>query len=676
MTPRRSTCSRRLPGETRAALLVASALSQPTLELVDGEALAPAEAGGVIRVDEKGRIEFSHPLLASAVYDAAPAVRRRQVHASLAELVPDPEERARHLALAADEPDERVAVALVDAARAARARGAPDAAIELLELACLRTPAEPRGTRERRELELGTCLAEAGDPKRAASILRPLVDGAGEAAVRLRAGAALMVLIESSQGGPAATAFGEQLLAGIGNDALLEVQGHTLMSRTCDHDVARTMLHARAARELLPHTAPSPELEAWVLIAVAEAEFYAGKGIAHEELARADLLEQSLESSPPPPGERLLPHLYPGLRASARQLSILWLYSDELDRAREAFVREYGLAVEHGDDSQVAKTLCRLATVELRSGRWDLAAGHVTELLGIVDRIGDAGTTCWSLSVKTQLDAALGRVEEGRQSGLEALALSEEIGAVWQTAQSSAALGFLELTAGELAEAKRHLDRVEEIEVEIGLADPGIFRHHADRVETLLALGELEAAEAALERLERMGAETSRPLALATGARCRGLLLAGQGDLAGASVALERALAEHERLPIPFERARTLLVQGQILRRRKQRMAARAALGHALDLFQTLGAPFWAERARAEVERTHVREAPDELSPTEERVAALAASGLTNRQIAERLFLSPKTVEANLARAYRKLGIRSRAELGARMAGRQPAADT
>jgi DNA-binding NarL/FixJ family response regulator len=131
---------------------------------------------------------------------------------------------------------------------------------------------------------------------------------------------------------------------------------------------------------------------------------------------------------------------------------------------------------------------------------------------------------------------------------------------------------------------------------------------------------------------------------------------------------MQQAVHEHRRLEMPFELARTLLCIGRVERRRKLRKSARAALGQALEIFEQVGTPLWAARAQAELDRTHLREAPSELSPSELRVAELAGSGLTNRQIATQLFVSPKTVEANLARVYGKLGIRSRAELGARMA--------
>src|SRR5581483_8408852 len=167
-----------------------------------------------------------------------------------------------------------------------------------------------------------------------------------------------------------------------------------------------------------------------------------------------------------------------------------------------------------------------------------------------------------------------------------------------------------------------------------------------------------------------------RPWIQAVRCRSRALLLSARGDLDGAMAAMIEALEHHERLQMPFERARTLLELGRLLRRRKERREARAILEEALEAFERLGAPLWAELARAELARVPVRRAPSDLSPTEETIASLAATGLTNRAIAERIYLSPKTIEGNLARVYRKLGIRSRAELGRAMAERERAAET
>lgn len=152
---------------------------------------------------------------------------------------------------------------------------------------------------------------------------------------------------------------------------------------------------------------------------------------------------------------------------------------------------------------------------------------------------------------------------------------------------------------------------------------------------------------------------------MASGGRCRSLLLAARGDTGSATEAAERALVAHQQLPMPFEQARTQLVLGKLLRRQRQRESAAVAVRQSLEVFIRLGTPLWAERAREELTRTEMGAAgAAALTASEQRVAELAATGKTNRDVAAALFISPKTVEANLARVYRKLGIRSRAELG------------
>ena len=140
-------------------------------------------------------------------------------------------------------------------------------------------------------------------------------------------------------------------------------------------------------------------------------------------------------------------------------------------------------------------------------------------------------------------------------------------------------------------------------------------------------------------------------------------MLAARGELDEAAEALGRALAEHERCPMPFERARTLLVQGRLQRRLKRKRQARLSLDEARELFASAGAETWLARVDDELGRVAVRRAPEELSATELRIARLAADGLSNQAIAEQVFVSVKTVESNLKRAYRKLGISSRAQL-------------
>ena len=160
-----------------------------------------------------------------------------------------------------------------------------------------------------------------------------------------------------------------------------------------------------------------------------------------------------------------------------------------------------------------------------------------------------------------------------------------------------------------------------------------------------------------------------RPWILAVSARCRGLLNAAKGDLDAALADYLRACAAHESLDMPAEQARTLLALGRLRRRRNERQLAQQCLAQAAAVAESAGAAGWAAVARGELRRAAGRRGgPGQLTPTEREIAGLAAAGLRNHEIAARLFLSAKTVEANLSRVYRKLGIRSRAELAQRLA--------
>jgi len=258
-------------------------------------------------------------------------------------------------------------------------------------------------------------------------------------------------------------------------------------------------------------------------------------------------------------------------------------------------------------------------------------------------------------------DAVLGRLEDNPDATTERLARD--------------VLGITAFAVGEYEEADRQLSRADDIDASLHVREPAAERFQADHAEAVIALGDLDRAERLVERLEARAERIPRPWICAVTARCRGLLLAARGDLDGALASVQDALDRQANLDMPVERARTLLVLGQVLRRRKQRRAARAVFEEALGVFEDVGASLWVARARTELARVPVRRASAQLTPTEERIAVLAAAGLTNRVVAEQIFVSPKTVEANLARVYRKLGIRSRAELGRAMAEREHVAE-
>jgi DNA-binding CsgD family transcriptional regulator len=180
---------------------------------------------------------------------------------------------------------------------------------------------------------------------------------------------------------------------------------------------------------------------------------------------------------------------------------------------------------------------------------------------------------------------------------------------------------------------------------------------------------DVEGAREVQAWLEKRGRALGRAWSIATAMRCRGLIAAAEGRLDEALADVEAALVAHDAVPQPFDRARTLLALGTTQRRAKRRVDARTSLKAALVVFEELGATLWVQRARAEIARLGGRRASDrdELTETERRIAELAATGRSNREIAGEQFLSERTVEANLTRIYRKLGVRSRTELARRL---------
>jgi DNA-binding CsgD family transcriptional regulator len=265
-------------------------------------------------------------------------------------------------------------------------------------------------------------------------------------------------------------------------------------------------------------------------------------------------------------------------------------------------------------------------------------------------------------ALKGDVDAARADAEEGLRQSVR----NED---TLDASCNRAVLGFLEFSLSNPTAAIRRLEPVLAFLDEMGSPEPGIIPCVPDAIEALVSLGRLDEAEGLLDRLERQGRTLGRPWAIASAARGRGLLTAARGDLSAASSALEQALLEHRRVPQPFELARTLLVKGEVERRAKQKRAARSTLEQALAIFQHLGAPLWAQRARDDLARVvgAVLPSSTELTPTEQRIAQLVGEGMKNREVADALFISVKTVEANLSRIFHKLGVRSRTELSRRI---------
>ncbi len=237
-------------------------------------------------------------------------------------------------------------------------------------------------------------------------------------------------------------------------------------------------------------------------------------------------------------------------------------------------------------------------------------------------------------------------------------------------------LGLIDLFTGDYPAAAETLGPLVRRRQESGAGEPSAFPPRELAIEALVAVGDLEEARVQLEWLEEAGRRRATPWPLAMGARCGGLLQAAEGDLEASLASCEQALKVHERMPVPFERARTLLIYGTILRRAKRRRAAREAIEEALSIFESLPAPVWAEEARAEHARIGGRAAAGSgLTPSERRIAEVVAEGKTNKEAAAALFISVHTVEDALKRIYRKLGVRSRTEMSRRLNGNPQSKD-
>jgi len=650
-----------LPAETLEALEVISALSTPTLDAIAAATdpsevdrrLDPAFQGGVAEV-VGDRVRFTHPLLASAVYQKIPSARRRELHARLATIVPDPEERARHLALSVEGPDVAVAAALDEAALLASSRGAPQSAAELWEMARRATPRDRNEDLVRRTHQAGVAHYESGDPSLARSVLEQAVDLSMAGPARARVLLDLGMGLAETEGWRGAWAVFEAARGEAGDDvalrALIEQNlGYAWLFRG---DLAASERHARAALKLAEEL-QEPRVMAEAFQAYPFVEFLLGRGVDQELLDRGIALEGHME------GE-FKSHV---LRASFVVAQLL-KFTDRLDEARRMFIELLGDAAAHGVATPIPQIRYHLAELECRAGNWDAAMEHARESRAAAQRIHMGAMAAQGHFAMGLVKAHLGWADPARLEALEGLRVAEAAGEIFLLIPNLAVLGFIELSLGNPAEAHAHLSRAVELERSMGVREPAYFRIVPDEVETLVALGRLDEAEALLAPFEEAGRNLDRAWAIATGARCRALLLAARGDLAGASAAADEAVREHDRLPLPFELGRTLLVRGVVERRAKRKREARDTLTKALEVFDGLGAALWAEKTRAELARIGGR-APSslDLTPTEARVAELVAAGGTNREVADALFVSVHTVEANLKRIYRKLGIRSRTEL-------------
>jgi DNA-binding CsgD family transcriptional regulator len=645
----------------REALLAAACLPDPTVDVVAratgsdpehvAQLLEDAQAAGVVGVDGQ-RVRFTHPLLGRGVYTLATPARRRAMHRRLAETIDQPELRARHLALAATTADATTMASLDAAAESARARGAPAAAAEFVDLAI-----GLGGDTPRRRLQAASNHFDDGDAARARRLLEDLIAVIEPGALRAEASSLLGFV----------HLFGDSFLEAAGVlEAALDDAGDDLRLRT---ELLVRLAYARynagqfgrATRRIDEAIAGAERLEQPMLLSQALGlrvilGFLRGDGLDQPRLDHARRMEDVDDD---------MPMAFRPRMQNAMQLA----WTGHLDRAHEEMTAIRRRCIERGEENELIFVAVHGVLLDIWRGDFT-GAGLIAEDTAQRARyLGGDVPLFVAMTMRAAVAAYAGRVDDARRDTAAALAASRRCGANLLVVWTLTTLGFLECSLGNheatLAATAPLLARLDAAPHATEIVAAAFV---PDAVEAMVGLGRLDDAERLVDVLEGNGRRLDRAWMLAVGARSRAMVLAARGDATAALTAAHRAMAECDRLPMPFERARTQLLLGQIERRQRRKDAAGAAFTTALTAFEDLGVPLWADRARAELDRNHTGpRRKSVLTPSEQRVAELAAAGKTNRDVAAALFISPRTVEANLARIYRKLDIKSRAELGRHM---------
>lgn len=647
----------RLERETQTLLLAAACAVAPTTELLARvtdntvervlELLAEAKEKGIVAVDGD-QVRFAHPLLARSVYTDAARRERRAMHRSLAEAVAQPELRARHMAMAASSADPTTLDALDVAADAARTRGAPAAAAELVELAI-----GLGGDTPARRIRAAEFHLNAGDLEHARRLLDGLVDRIQPGAHRAMA---LILLAQKQIHHNSFTEAIRLLEEALDNtEGSRELRVRTLLwlsyARLNAGDFLASLQNAERA---VTHAAGvgDPDLISQALAVRATVAFMTGRGVDLVSLRRAVALEDPNSEAPF------------AFRASGNS-ALLLSWAGRLDEAAEQLAAVGRRCVERGAETDLIFVSVFSVLTEIWRGSYAAAERVAEETMVRAQQLGGEHMPVIAMTVRSAVAAYVGREDETRETANTAIELANRCGSPRLADWASISLGLLEVSVGNHERALQVLQPLIERFPFLPGTEIITAGYIPDAVEAMIALGRADEAEPMIDALETNGRMVDRPWMLATGARCRSLWLAARGDVTAAAETAEQALAHHERLPMPFERARTLLVLGQLRRRQRKKESARATLMEALECFTALGTATWASRARAELDRVGSAASREwGLTPSEQRVAELAATGMTTRDVASALFISPKTVETNLSRVYRKLGIRSRAELG------------
>ncbi len=659
---------RELPAPTRQALLVAAASESGAMDIVleamerlniPRAALDPAESAGLIAVRE-GRLAWRHPLVRSASYHGATGPERRATHLALAEVAREArleDNRAWHLAAAAEVPAEDVARALEDVAARARARGGLAGAMRALATAARLTPDDE--TCARRGLAAAEVAVSLGESEEAVLLVAHSLERTED--LRMRAhGERLRARVDILRGVPS---VGHERLVSTA-EAIADAEPALAVELFCEAIVANMadgnspVFRATAERAIEVAKDAGPGADALPGLMLSLEMLASGEGEPAVEL-----FDRHRHAAENPELWEAAPEI-----AGITAFCLTWL--ERFDESERLLTRLTTWARDSGALRALAFPLAVLGDVQFRRGQWPAARASMLEGVQMAEYVGEVVLLANNLAYLARIEAWLGREEETRAHAGRALEISEglRLGAVSPYAWH--ALGALELSLGEPERAIAQMENIRRIDTFWG--EPGHVLWEADLIEAYIRAGRDSDAEESLARYERIVERTGRCYGRAVLARLNGLRApAGEFD-----EHFESALKWHDEVGMPFARARTALYYGERLRRARRRADARKHLGDAAAAFERLGAKPWADRARREQAAAGARLSADAAAPTwsdltdaEARVAEAILSGATYQEAANSLYLSPRTVEFHLRHIYRKLGVRSRSELAARLGG-------
>jgi DNA-binding NarL/FixJ family response regulator len=648
---------RDLPADVADVVAATAAAWRFTASDHDAEAIELAVAAGMVVVDEPAVvggarvIRAAHPLLSAAAYNGLTSSRRRQLHARLAAAAGDPVERVHHAALAASEPKASLAADLDVGVSAALAAGVPNIAVGLAQLALEHTT--DVDLRPARLDRLADAQLRSGDSSGAWQSQSEAIAATDPGADRARRRIRLAEIAVEVTGWLDAERELQVAIAEAADDPLVLAEALlTLAAVTDDIDLAVTSAQ-QAVDLLIAQDDPDPMILSGALAQLAAARFRAGRGLDHALFARAIDIERAH------PSRRLSD------RADAGYAALL-KYADDIDTAEDRLLLLLEEARSTGDLSSITYALGHLVPLYLWRGQLERGRAYADEHFQVAihgELQGQETQARYNLGLAMAYQGQLNEAERFLLGVLHA----EGTGA-WIAHRVHAVLGFVSLSRNDAVGAVSHTDLWHSALAEMHFGEPGYSRGHLDHMCALIGVGRAADAHAFCDELSEQAERSGRKSAAAVVLTGRAMLEAHVGRTSSALALSASALSWYETSPLRFDRARTLLIAGRISRRAKAKSDARALLTEAAQEFASFGATAWQAQAASELSRVNVRpSAPAELTETERLVAQLAASGLSNREVADRTFLAVKTVEANLARVYRKLGIRSRAELGARM---------